>query len=64
METTKVFVLKNKTFVITTNPYMLMVIETKDGKSSKRTYNHPDEIKGLDKTDFILARAISNSKSR
>ncbi|MCR5194163.1 MAG: hypothetical protein K6B71_01370 [Alphaproteobacteria bacterium] len=53
-----------KTFVITTNPYKMIVLDRSNDKTLKREYNHPDEIKGIDKTDFIFARAVNNIWSK
>jgi len=55
---------RNKTFVISTNPYKLTVFEqSKDGKTTTRTYGNAMDLSAEDKYDLLLARAVDNSKS-
>jgi len=56
---------RNKTFVISNNPYKLTVLEqSKDGKTVTRTYGNAGDLSVEDKYDLLLARAVDNSRSR
>lgn len=50
----------NKTFVIANNPYVMIVLEqTREGKTIKRLYYSPNDISSEDKMDFLLARIVN-----
>lgn len=56
---------RNKTFVVTTNPYSMTVFEQmRDGCTIKRTYGNPKDISAMDKADLLLARAVNNVAQR
>lgn len=56
---------RNKTFVVTNNPYLMTVFEqTRDGRTIKRTYGDAHDISAQDRADLLLARALDNVRSR
>lgn len=54
-----------KTFIISTNPYSMRVIErTANDETIERTYTSPRDISPIDKRDLLLVRAVNNANQR